>query len=134
MPLAAGARLGPYEIVAPLGAGGMGEVYRARDTRLNRVVAIKILPADLAGDPRRRERFRREALAVASFTHPHICNVHDVGAHQGLDFLVMEYLPGKRWRTVCFAARFHSRMCCESPSSSRTLSTWRIARASRIGI
>ncbi len=93
--LAAGARLGPYEIVAPLGAGGMGEVYRARDTRLNRVVAIKILPADLAGDPQRRERFRREAHAIASFTHPHICNVHDVGSHDGLEFLVMEYLPGE---------------------------------------
>ena len=95
MLLAAGARLGPYEIVTPLGAGGMGEVYRARDTRLNRTVAIKILSADMAADPQRQARFRREARAISSLTHPHICTLHDVGEQDGLDFLVMEYLAGE---------------------------------------
>jgi serine/threonine protein kinase len=95
VPLATGARLGRYQIVAPLGSGGMGEVYRAHDTRLHRVVAIKVLLADFAADPRRRERFRREAHAIASFTHPHICNLYDIGAHDGLEFLVMEYLQGE---------------------------------------
>ena len=90
-----GARLGPYEIVAPLGAGGMGEVYKARDTRLDRTVAIKILPADVAADPQRRERFRREARAISSLTHAHICTLHDIGEQDGVDFLVMEYLPGE---------------------------------------
>jgi serine/threonine protein kinase len=93
--MAQGTRLGPYEIVAPLGAGGMGEVYKARDTRLNRTVAIKILPADVASDPQRRERFRREARAISSLTHPHICTLHDVGEQDGIDFLVMEYLAGE---------------------------------------
>src|SRR5262249_18546101 len=72
-----GSRLGPYEIVAPLGAGGMGEVYKARDTRLGRMVAIKILPPELANDVRRRERFRREAHAISSVRHAHICTLHD---------------------------------------------------------
>jgi len=95
MPLAIGGRLGPYEIVAPLGAGAMGEVYKARDTRLDRFVAIKVLPAAAADDAQRRERFRREARAISTLTHPHICTLHDVGEHDGGDFLVMEYLAGE---------------------------------------
>jgi len=95
MTLAAGARLGPYEIQAALGAGGMGEVYRARDTRLDRTVAIKILPEALAGDPQFRERFDREARAISSLNPPHICTLHDVGRQDGIDFLVMEYLEGE---------------------------------------
>ena len=95
MGLAAGARLGPYEIQAALGAGGMGEVYRARDTRLDRTVAIKILPEALAADPQFRERFDREARAVSSLNHPHICTLHDVGRQDGADFLVMEFLEGE---------------------------------------
>jgi len=95
MILEAGARFGPYEIVAPLGAGGMGEVYKARDTRLDRTVAIKILPADMAADEQRRERFRREARAISSLTHAHICTLHDIGDQDGVDFLVMEYLSGE---------------------------------------
>ncbi len=95
MSLAAGTRLGPYEIVAPLGQGGMGEVYKARDTRLDRTVAIKVLPAHLAADPQFRERFDREARAVAALNHPHICTLHDIGSQNGIDFLVMEYLEGE---------------------------------------
>src|SRR6476646_10201047 len=95
MPLSAGEKLGPYEILSPLGAGAMGEVYKARDTRLDRFVAIKVLPAAVADDAQRRERFRREARAISTLTHPHICTLHDVGEHDGVDFLVMEYLAGE---------------------------------------
>ena len=95
MALAAGARLGPYEIVSPLGAGGMGEVYRARDTRLDRSVALKILPSALATDPQLRDRFEREARAMSSLNHPHICMLFDVGQQDGIDFLVLEYLEGE---------------------------------------
>jgi serine/threonine-protein kinase len=93
--LTVGARLGPYEVVAPIGAGGMGEVYRARDTRLDRTVAIKILAGNLAADPDLRARFEREARAIAALDHPHICAVHDVGQHDGLSFLVMQHLEGE---------------------------------------
>ena len=96
MALSAGTRLGPYEIVAPLGAGGMGEVYKARDTRLDRTVAVKVLPPDVAADPERRARFEREARAVATLQHPNICTIHDVGvATENLSFLVMELLHGE---------------------------------------
>jgi eukaryotic-like serine/threonine-protein kinase len=90
-----GARLGAYEILSAIGAGGMGEVYRARDTRLERTVAIKVLPADLSSDPDRRERFDREARAISSLNHPHICILHDIGNQDGTSFLVMEYLEGE---------------------------------------
>jgi len=95
MALAPDTKLGPYQIVAPLGAGGMGEVYRARDTRLERFVAIKILPAHLSSDPARRQRFEREAKAISSLNHPHICVLHDVGNQDGTDYLVMECLEGE---------------------------------------
>jgi eukaryotic-like serine/threonine-protein kinase len=95
MPLAPGTKLGPYEIVAPLGAGGMGEVYRARDTRLGRDVAIKVLPVHLSSDPLFRERFEREARSISSLNHPRICTLYDVGRENGVDFLVMEYLEGE---------------------------------------
>jgi serine/threonine protein kinase len=95
MTLASGIRLGPYEILAPLGAGGMGEVYRARDTRLDRAVAIKVLPAHLSDNPELRQRFEREARAVSSLQHPHICTLHDVGQQDGIDYLVMEYIDGQ---------------------------------------
>jgi serine/threonine protein kinase/tetratricopeptide (TPR) repeat protein len=90
-----GARVGAYEIVSPIGAGGMGEVYRARDTRLDRTVAIKVLPAEMSSDPDRRERFDREARAISSLNHPHICILHDVGSQDGTSYLVMEYLEGE---------------------------------------
>jgi eukaryotic-like serine/threonine-protein kinase len=95
MPLSAGARLGPYEVIAALGAGGMGEVYKARDTRLDRTVAIKVLPAAIAADTELRERFEREARSLSALNHPHICTLYDVGRQDGLQFLVMEYVAGQ---------------------------------------
>src|SRR5450830_1917193 len=93
--LSAGSRLGPYEIVSPLGAGGMGEVYKARDTRLGREVAIKVLPTHLSDDPELKARFEREARAISSLSHPHICALFDVGSHEGTEYLVMELLEGQ---------------------------------------
>jgi serine/threonine protein kinase len=95
MTLSPGTRLGPYEILAAIGAGGMGEVYKARDTRLDRSVAIKVLPAQVSADPDRRARFEREAKTIAGLSHPHICTLHDVGEHEGSTFLVMEHLTGE---------------------------------------
>src|SRR5215469_8201991 len=95
MPLVPGTRLGPYRIDTPLGAGGMGEVYRAQDTRLDRSVAIKILPPDVANDPVRKQRFEREAKTISSLNHPHICVLHDVGHQEGLDYLVLECIEGE---------------------------------------
>src|SRR5579862_9744854 len=95
MGLTSGSKLVPYEILSPLGAGGMGEVYRAKDTRLERTVAIKILPGHLSSDPLLKQRFEREAKAISSLNHPHICTLHDVGHQDGTDFLVMEYLEGE---------------------------------------
>src|SRR5215467_5408829 len=94
MALSSGTKLGPYEIQSPLGAGGMGEVYRARDTRLERSVAIKILPAQFSSDPLRRQRFEREAKTISSLNHPHICVLHDIGHQDGIDYLVMECVEG----------------------------------------
>ena len=99
MPLSSGTTLGPYEIQAPLGAGGMGEVYRARDTRLNRDVAIKVLPEALAADSQFRERFDREARTISQLDHPHICPLYDVGEHNGTAYLVMQYLEGETLAT-----------------------------------
>src|SRR5262245_54017919 len=95
MALAPGVRLGPYEIVAAAGSGGMGEIYRARDTRLGREVAIKVLPQHLSADAGRRERFEREARAVSSLNHPNICVLHDIGHQEGIDYLVLELLEGE---------------------------------------
>jgi serine/threonine protein kinase len=94
MSLSSGTRLGPYEIQSPLGAGGMGEVYRARDTRLDRIVAVKILPGHLSG-PEALQRFDREARAISSLSHPNVCHLYDVGQHNGTHYLVMEYLEGE---------------------------------------
>ena len=96
MSLHPGTTLGPYEIQSPLGAGGMGEVYKARDTRLDRTVAIKVLLAHVVDDPDLRQRFEREAKAISSLNHPRICTLHDIGQQDGADFLVMEYLEGDR--------------------------------------
>jgi tRNA A-37 threonylcarbamoyl transferase component Bud32 len=95
MALSAGTRLGPYEILASVGAGGMGEVYKARDTRLDRTVAVKVLPSHLSDNPEIRQRFDREARTISSLSHPHICALHDVGHQDGIDYLVMEFLEGE---------------------------------------
>src|SRR6516164_4209724 len=95
MTLRAGDCLGPYQVVEFLGAGGMGEVYKARDTRLDRTVAVKSLPASLAADPQFRDRFAREARVLSGLDHPHICPVYDVGEHDGTSFIVMPLLDGE---------------------------------------
>ncbi len=95
MTLPAGSRLGPYEILSAVGAGGMGEVYKARDIRLERTVAVKVLPASLSENPAFRQRFEREAKAISQLSHPHICTVHDVGNEAGVEYLVMEFLEGE---------------------------------------
>ena len=99
MTLIAGTKLGPYEVQSALGSGGMGEVYRARDTRLNRTVAIKVLPQWPTSDPQRRQRFEREARAISALNHPNICHLYDVGSQDGTDYLVMEYLEGETLAT-----------------------------------
>jgi len=98
MPLSSGTKLGPYEIQSPLGAGGMGEVYRARDTRLDRIVAIKVLPSSFAADADRLQRFEREARSVAALNHPNILAVHDIGTHDGAPYMVCELLEGETLR------------------------------------
>ncbi len=105
MALTAGTKLGPYEIQSPLGAGGMGEVYRARDTRLDRTVAVKIPPTHLSDNSELKQRFEREARAISSLNHPHICHLYDIGCHHGADFLVMEFLGGET-----LADRLHKRI------------------------
>ena len=95
MPLSPGSRLGPYEVLALIGAGGMGEVYRARDPRLNREVAIKVLPADRVSDEDRRRRFVQEAHAASALNHPHIITIYEIESANGIDFIVMEYVRGK---------------------------------------
>jgi serine/threonine protein kinase len=98
MPLARGKRLGPYEILGPLGAGGMGEVWRARDTRLARDVALKVLPDHLSDDPKALARFESEAKAVAALSHPHIPAIHDFGRIDGVSYVVTELLEGDTLR------------------------------------
>src|SRR6266550_8392146 len=95
MSLSPGTKLGPYEIQSPLGAGGMGEVYRALDTRLDRAIAIKILPDHLCDNPEAKQRFEREARAISSLNHPNICTLHDIGHQDGIDYLVMECVEGE---------------------------------------
>src|SRR5271165_6734570 len=95
MSLTSGARIGPYEVISAAGAGGMGEVYSARDTRLDRTVAIKILPGHLSDNSEAKQRFEREARAISSLNHPHICTLHDVGAQDGISYLVMEHVQGE---------------------------------------
>src|SRR6202051_3939706 len=100
MALTPGTKLGPYEILAPIGAGGMGEVYRAKDTRLGRDVALKILPESFAREPDRLRRFEQEARAVAALNHPNILAIHDIGQHNGTPFLVSELLEGESLRAA----------------------------------
>src|SRR5881409_398478 len=95
MPLDSGSRLGPYEVIAPIGTGGMGEVYKARDTRLDREVAVKVLPPHLSDSEDGRKRFEREARTISQLSHPHICALYDVGREGGTEYLVMELLEGE---------------------------------------
>jgi len=105
MLLSSATRLGPYEILSLLGAGGMGEVYRARDTRLNRDVALKVLPSEVASDPSRRQRFEMEARAVAALNHPNIVAVYDVGSENGIAYFVSELVDGESLRGVKLGLR-----------------------------
>src|SRR6516225_8607797 len=98
MNVATGARLGPYEVLSPLGAGGMGEVYRARDSRLDREVAIKVLPASFANDEDRLRRFEQEARATSALNHPNILTIYDTGTHEGSPYIVSELLEGEELR------------------------------------
>src|SRR5262245_47665915 len=100
MTIQAGSRLGPYEVLAPLGAGGMGEVYRAKDPRLGREVAIKVLPASFSADPDRLRRFEQEARAAGLLNHPNITAVYDIGSHEGAPYVVSELLEGETLRSV----------------------------------
>src|ERR1700682_2471095 len=113
MTLAAGSRLGPYEIVSPLGAGGMGEVYRARDTRLKREVAIKVLPASLSADADRLRRFEQEARAAGILNHPNVTTVLDIGEHEGAPYVVKELLEGETLRQALAGGRLSPRRAIE---------------------
>src|SRR5277367_975865 len=122
MALPSGTKLGPYEIQSPLGAGGMGEVYRAIDVRLGRDVAVKILPAHLSSNSAARQRFEREAKTISGLNHPNICTLFDVGHQDGLDFIVMEYLAGETLETRLVKGR-----CPWSKPSTmahRSLTAW----------
>ena len=112
MPLAAGTSLGPYEILAAIGSGGMGEVYRARDTRLQRDVAVKVLPEAFAADPDRRARFEREAQAVATLSHPNILSIFDFGTHAGVSYAAMELLEGETLRGTNLTPSVDKSQCC----------------------
>ena len=105
MTLAPGARLGPYQIVAPIGAGGMGEVFRARDTRLGREVAVKVLPGGAAADPERRARFEQEARSASALNHPNIVTLLDIGDADGVSFIAMEHVEGRTLRELVAGAR-----------------------------
>src|SRR6478672_3001887 len=100
MTLTAGARLGPYEIVAPIGSGGMGEVYRARDPRLGREVAIKVLPTLVASDPDRLKRFEKEARSASSLNHPNLVTVYEIGESEGASYIAMELVDGRTLREI----------------------------------
>ena len=116
-----GRRIGPYEIGGRIGAGGMGEVYKARDTRLDRAVASKVLPPTVADDQRSRGRLERQARAVATLNHPNICTLHDVGNHEGIDFLVMEHLVGETLAAAADGSFLDSSRRMSERDESRTL-------------
>jgi serine/threonine protein kinase len=129
MALTSGTRLGPYEIQSPLGAGGMGEVYRALDTRLDRIVAVKILPSRLSENPEAQERFDCEARTISSLNHPNICTFHDVGHQNGVDHLVMEYLEGETLASRSDKGPLHPIKCSSMELRFAKGSKWLIASA-----
>src|SRR5690349_6815683 len=100
MPVSAGQKIGPYEVLSSIGAGGMGEVYRARDTRLGREVALKILPAEFSADPERLKRFEQEARSASALNHPNIITIYDVGTSDSISYLSMELVEGKSLRAI----------------------------------
>ncbi|HXG57030.1 MAG TPA: serine/threonine-protein kinase, partial [Vicinamibacterales bacterium] len=124
MPLTPGTKLGPYEITGAVGAGGMGEVYRARDERLGRDVAVKVLPASLSDDPAALARFEREARAIGALNHPNIVNIHDVGSDRGISYVVMELLEGETLRARLQGSAVHTKSASvksgSTPGSSST--------------
>ena len=130
MPLSAGTRLGPYEILNQIGAGGMGEVYRARDTRLSREVAVKVLPAGAGKDPDRQRRFEQEARAASALNHPNILTVHDVGESDGSPYVVCELLEGETLRQRSWPVRSRLGPRSMTRSRSRPGSRRRTTRAS----
>ena len=134
MPLEPGTRLGPYEILELAGAGGMGEVYRARDTRLRRTVAIKVASAAVNADPQVRARFQREARAIAALNHPHICAIHDVVSLEGCELIVMEYLEGETLEQRLRRGPSPPQSSCRSRWRSWMPSQRRIGKASFTGI
>ena len=134
MSLPPGTRLGIYEITAQIGEGGMGQVYRATDTKLKRQVAIKILPPSVAADPDRLARFQREAEVLASLNHPHIAAIHGLEDAGGVKALVMELVDGDDWRSASRADRFRSMRRCRSRGRSPRRSKPRTSRASSIAI
>jgi serine/threonine protein kinase len=133
MSLAAGVRLGPYEILAPLGAGGMGEVYRARDTRLGREVAIKVLPAELSSDSGRLRRFEKEARSASSLNHPNIVTVYDIGSSDSTSYIAMELVEGETLRQMLADGALPSGSSSASRRRWPTGSPKRTKRGSCIG-
>ncbi len=128
MSLSTGQRLGPYEVLAPLGAGGMGEVYRARDTRLSREVAIKVLPAAVSSDPERLKRFEKEARSASSLNHPNIVTIYDIGESGGASYIAMELVAGQTLRD--FAGRGRR---CRRRSFWRSRRRWPMGSRRRTG-
>ena len=133
MSIPAGTRLGPYEVVAPLGAGGMGEVYRARDAKLDRDVAIKVLPERLASDSAALARFEREAKTVAALSHPNLLGIYDFGTHDGVTYAVTELLSGETLRDRLTPDRSRAARRSSTRSRSRAVSQPRTSTASRTG-
>jgi eukaryotic-like serine/threonine-protein kinase len=131
MPLTSGSKLGPYEIQSSLGSGGMGEVYRARDTRLDRAVAIKVLASHLPSSPELKQRMEREARAISSLNHPHVCHLYDIGSQNDLITWLWNFWKAKPWRCDCRKESCLCQRCTESASDWRTPSRWRIAKAHR---
>ncbi len=120
MTLSPGIRLGPYEVVSPLGAGGMGEVWKARDTRLGREVAIKVLPAEVASDPSRLKRFEKEARSASALNHPNIVTIYDIGSADSVSYIAMEKVDGKTLRECCSPVLCRSSGYSRSPRRSPT--------------
>jgi len=131
MPLTNGTRFGPYEILSPIGAGGMGEVYKARDTRLDRIVAVKVMSLP-GSSPEVRQRFQREARTISQLSHPHICALYDVGREGETDYLVMEYLDGEPLSARLAEALCRSSRRCGTASRLRMPWTGRIGKGSSI--